>query len=45
MKELQAKIDAVESENNTMWSEIQELNDNLPDKEMVPDTINMLDRK
>lgn len=35
----------MEEENNQMWAEIQEMNDAVPDKEMIPDTVNMLDRK
>ena len=39
------KIDAIEGENNMMWSEIQGMTDRLPDKEMIPEGVNMLDRK
>jgi len=28
-----------------MFSEIKEMNDTLPDKEVIPEGINMLDRK
>lgn len=44
MRELQEKIDAVEAENNYMWSEVQEMSDKLPDKEMIPEGVNMLER-
>ena len=42
---MQDKIDAIEAENNMMWSEIQEMSDNIPDKEMMPEGVNMLERK
>jgi len=35
----------MEAENNMMWSEIQGMTDRLPDKEMIPEGVNMLDRK
>ena len=34
-----------EEENNEMWDEIQMMNESIPDKNIIPESINVLERK
>ena len=44
-KEVMLKIKAFEEENNEMWNEIKLMNEAIPDKNIIPETMNVMERK